>query len=201
MHQTFSPDDYNKYIRTLCPHYDQFNQAIVNLAVTFLPNTIVSLGCGIGNLEIKLRKALPKTKIIGVDKDQNSLDYLSTQEPGIELVQSELSDYSFPPADMYLAGTSLHHLNGERKDVLRKIFERSRLFVNFEMFLGNGYDQIIQNNLEPEYPYEQWKEESEKVDFLRSMPEEMAEIQELGGVAKILLMHAPFALYHATTRT
>jgi trans-aconitate methyltransferase len=199
MHQTFSPEDYNRYIRTLCPEYDLFNHMMAKIVERLQAKTIVSLGCGPGNLERMIQTALPHARVIGIDQDEAVLAYLNQVDPRIETVATSLADYSYPEADVYIAGTSLHHLNGERKTVYQMILANAKTFINFEMFAG--CDEIIRNRLEPNYSFDDWKQESAKVDHFRTIPEEMAELSSFGVDPKLLLRDDPFALYLVHTRT
>ncbi|MFA6462326.1 MAG: class I SAM-dependent methyltransferase [Candidatus Woesearchaeota archaeon] len=218
MHRKILPPEYNHYISTLFPQYHQFNDLMVRTARENLPINghvpcLVNLGCGTGNLEERfLTQERREVRLIGIDHETSSLDYARERLGSkVELVRAEIPDLDFPKADIYLASLTLHHLNGNWQESFEKIasaLPRGGLFLQLEMHQAKEgstqqkYWQYLRKNLEPDYSFDEWMQESQKVDHFRTLEEEIALISQLGMNPEVIAREGPFSLYLARkTRT
>jgi len=83
-------------------------------------NTIVDLGCGSGDNLIKIAKWLDsqnkKVKLIGIDGNQNSLDYAKSKSTfDIQFLQANILDKRFqvPKCDLLISSHFIYHFEDE----------------------------------------------------------------------------------------
>lgn len=148
------------------PYYlkllEQFSQ---NLPKDFNPKHILDLGCGNGNITLKLLELYPNADYTFLDASENMLEICKAQfgSHNKTYVQSYFQDYKFPilQFDLVVAGFSIHHCNAKDKQILLKhiykslttkgIFMCSDLMVDkntkeHESMLGFWKDFVFNNS-------------------------------------------------------
>lgn len=102
--------------KPLHPLYEELNPYLPQAGIA------IELGCGVGHGVIHLLER--GLSVIAVDMNREPLAILSRRLPtaaDVQLVQSRLEDFSFPKADVIVAGFTLFFLSGED---FSKVWER-----------------------------------------------------------------------------
>ncbi len=130
--------DFDTGIRQLLPHYDEMLNAIAHC----IPSTsrrILELGCGTGELSLKILKRCPDAEIIALDYSPRMINFAQSKMAqagyenrwkGIEADFGEWANYpekfdigtSF---DACVSSLAIHHLTDEMKSNLLKLIGQS----------------------------------------------------------------------------
>ncbi|MFW6296215.1 MAG: class I SAM-dependent methyltransferase, partial [Halothece sp.] len=133
-------DDFDTGIRQLLPHYDEMLTAIARC----LPENsdrILELGCGTGELSLKILQHYPNAQIVAVDYSPRMLSYASSkvdlagygqQWRDVELdfgswANGEASKEIGTNFDACISSLAIHHLSHEMKE---KLFRQIRESLN-----------------------------------------------------------------------
>jgi tRNA (cmo5U34)-methyltransferase len=122
-------DEYSDAIKRINPCYLEMIKASLGyLPNKWIPNNILELGCGIGNLTILLSEYFPETKITGIDISEESIEVCRNRVNGknVDLQQMDLKIASFKEEsfDIVISSLTVHHLlESERKALYRKAKE------------------------------------------------------------------------------
>ncbi len=113
---------YDEYIERICPNYDTaLNKVLINV---FLNGRIVELGCGTGNLTLKLAKKFKNTKIIAIDKDLKLLNICKkkTKElKNIVYLCDDILNFDFQENDIIVSSLTFHLLDEKTRT---KLFDK-----------------------------------------------------------------------------
>ncbi len=132
--------DFDSGIRRLLPKYDEMLDVLVG-CIASANNRILELGCGTGELSLKILERYPSAEIIAVDYSPRMLDFArakiesagyAARWTGIELDFGEWANNSnvLGLGDKFNSGISslaIHHLEDEMK---LKLFGRIRESLN-----------------------------------------------------------------------
>ncbi len=108
--------EYDRVIRTFIPNYQEMlSVAAAALRPRSASPLIVDLGTGTGALAAHCLRAVPNSRLIGLDTDPEMLAVAARrlrarQRYGIELKQQSFTRCALPRADYFTAGISLHHV-------------------------------------------------------------------------------------------
>ena len=110
--------DYDTSIRTFIPHYEDMLDAAAEAVATLALRKprVVDLGIGSGALSARVLKAVPGTRVTGIDADAGMLGMAQTRLRGrlIPIVGDFLVT-PLPACDVITASFSLHHVSSRRR--------------------------------------------------------------------------------------
>jgi ubiquinone/menaquinone biosynthesis C-methylase UbiE len=170
----FSKNYTNDMVRCV-PHYLKLISAFTDhLPQDFVPNRILDLGCGNGNVTSRLLQLFPDSHFTLLDASREMINICKDQfnTYNVEYIESYFKDYKFKNEyfDLITAGFSLHHCNSQEKKLLfhriygslRKggIFACSDLMIN-----KNKPEHVILLNNWKTFVYESFPED-EKWEWL-----------------------------------
>jgi len=124
----FSKNYTDDMVRSV-PHYLNLISAFTDyLPEDFVPDKVLDLGCGNGNVTSGLMQLFPKSKFTLLDASQEMINICKDQFKSyhVEYIASYFKDYELKNEyfDLITAGFSLHHCNSEEKKLLfRRIFK------------------------------------------------------------------------------
>ncbi|ACK69679.1 Methyltransferase type 12 [Gloeothece citriformis PCC 7424] len=127
-------EDFDGSIRQLLPKYEEVLDVIVSLVPPGVEQ-ILELGCGTGELSLKLLNRYPKVKIVALDYSERMITYAQTKIvdkgysdrwKGVQLdfgvwANEEESQALGSGFDACVSSLAIHHLTDEMK---QKLFER-----------------------------------------------------------------------------
>lgn len=136
------PEDYDREIRRLVPHYDDLvDEGMELLSRLVAPNAqVLDLGCGTGRLAMAVLTRMPQATVVLLDVDAAMLEQAKlrlAQFGGRAMFVQGSFDDPLPHCDAVVASLSLHHvcdLEAKRR-VYRNIFEslpRGAPFLNLD---------------------------------------------------------------------
>lgn len=126
---------YDLMVRKLIPHYDAMLEAVVD-ALPFGSDEalrVIDLGCGTGELSLRVKQEFPRARITCLDFAPNMLELARRKLaalPDIGFVAGDLT--AFPAGERYdavVSSLAVHHLTDDGKQ---------RLFNRIAGVLGNG---------------------------------------------------------------
>jgi ubiquinone/menaquinone biosynthesis C-methylase UbiE len=116
-------ESYDSLIRRAVPRYDE----MVDRLIDYLPRkstSVLELGCGTGNLSLRLVRSLPGAALTLVDASPEMLEVSRSRIDGAtssrrqrrEFVASRFEDLDFPANsfDLVVSSISLHHVEDKR---------------------------------------------------------------------------------------
>jgi trans-aconitate 2-methyltransferase len=156
--------DFDAGIRQLLPKYDEMLEAIA-LCIPTTAKKIIDLGCGTGELSLKLLQRCPEAMIMGMDYSARMLDFASIKTKaagysdrwsGIEMdfgdwATDEESGYIGVKFDACVSSLAIHHLSDEMKLALfkcvTKVLKPGGFFWNADPILPENEQlaEIYQN--------------------------------------------------------
>ena len=110
--------EYDARIRTFIPHYqDMLDAAVCALVARSRPAAVlVDLGTGTGALAARAVKALPASRVIGIDSDEGMLGLAKQRLRGrLTTVTGDFLSTPLPRCDVITASFSLHHIKTRRQ--------------------------------------------------------------------------------------
>lgn len=114
-------DAYDSLIRRAIPRYDEMIDRLMS-HLPPSPSRILELGCGTGNLTLRLLHQYPEAKVVTVDAapEMTALTAARAAERGVdrprlETITARFEDLSFAPAsfDLITSCMSLHHVKNK----------------------------------------------------------------------------------------
>ena len=128
-------EDYDRFIRTVIPHYDEMRAVQLNLLARVLPadGCVLDLGGGTGALAAAVAERFPRASIEIWDTDPAMLATARSRcaafEPRVRFVERSF-DEPLPTCDAVVACIALHHV----KDMGRK----GKIYANIARALRPG---------------------------------------------------------------
>jgi tRNA (cmo5U34)-methyltransferase len=116
--------DYDAAIARCVPRYHEMLEAILGyLPPGFAPRRILELGCGTGNLTVRVRAAFPTAQLTLVDVSTEMLDACRRRFAGdgrLGFLAEDFRSLDAPPGslDLVLSSISLHHLEHDAQAAL-----------------------------------------------------------------------------------
>ena len=116
-------DEYTDAVRRCVPRYDEMLSALfAYLPEDFSPGDVLELGCGTGNLTIRINERFPNAKVMAVDLSGESLKVCRSRlcNPNVRLVRADLRELDFQRESFNLVVSSIaiHHLRDDEKEEL-----------------------------------------------------------------------------------
>jgi ubiquinone/menaquinone biosynthesis C-methylase UbiE len=111
-------EQYDSLIRRAVPRYDEMTDRLVE-HLPWGPRRIVELGCGTGNLTLRLARGFPDAEILAVDAAPQMTDItarraqeLPAGAARVRTATARFEDFDAPPgsADLVTSCMSLHHV-------------------------------------------------------------------------------------------
>ncbi len=129
-------ESYDSLIHRAVPRYDEMTARLLD----YLPGItqrVLELGCGTGNLSLRLAESLPLAALTLVDGSQEMIALVrsriersgSAASERITYVQSRFEELEFPPRsfDLVVSSISLHHVQ-----------DKARLYARIRSFMSAG---------------------------------------------------------------
>lgn len=179
--------DFDSGIRQLLPKYDEMLDVLTS-CIASANHRILELGCGTGELTLKILQRYPSATIVAVDYSPRMLDFArakiesagyASRWTGIEMDFGEWAnnpnfsglDDKF---DTAISSLAIHHLEDEMK---LKLFQRIRQSLNAGGCFWNA-DPILAESAAMKDIYQVARE-----DWARSQGETLAEIRARVGIS------------------
>lgn len=120
-------DTYSESIRRYYPWYDEMIAAMMGYFHPWIPQNILELGCGYGDLTLLLCERFPEALITAVGGDTTSIEICQRRlgNRPIEFVQEDLRQVEYAPGsfDLVVSSLALHHLEDEeRADLYKAVY-------------------------------------------------------------------------------
>ena len=129
-------ESYDSLIHRAVPRYDEMIARLLD----YLPTTaqrVLELGCGTGNLSLRLAELFPRAELTLVDGSEEMITVVRSrvEEAGslspnrIRYLESRFEDLNFPARsfDLVVSSISLHHVE-----------DKARLYEGLRSFLSTG---------------------------------------------------------------
>jgi tRNA (cmo5U34)-methyltransferase len=144
--------DFDRGIRQLLPKYDEMLEAI-SLGISTDVKKVIDLGCGTGELSLKILQHCPKATIMAMDYSPRMLEFANDKMEkagfgdrwnGIEMdfgdwATDEESGYIGVKFDACVSSLAIHHLNDEMKlelfKCVAKVLKPGGVFWNADPIL------------------------------------------------------------------
>lgn len=101
------------------------------------PLTFLDLCTGTGDLAGLLRKEYPNAKIIGVDFSQNMLEIARKKHPGIEFIESDITNLPFNDKsfDLCVISFGLRNVENMQKalEEIYRVLKKDGIFINLDL--------------------------------------------------------------------
>ena len=130
---------YDKWVIGICPYY---NDALNSLLDVLPPRAhfILELGCGTGNVSMRILEKYPQAQLTVVDVAPRMLEItrqkLTHYEGRIQYIESDFDSFQSPyQFDIIVSSLAIHHLDTKGKE---RLFDSA-----FNMLNGNGYFYIV----------------------------------------------------------
>ena len=144
--------DFDDGIRQLIPRYDEMLDA-VTMSLPTTSDRILDLGCGTGELSLKLMHHCPKAQVVAVDYSPRMLEFASQKIKAAGYanrwlgIQADFGNWANDPTtveigtgfDACVSSLAIHHLTDEMK---LKLFERIHTSLNPNGWFWNA-DPIL----------------------------------------------------------
>ncbi|MCU0543641.1 MAG: methyltransferase domain-containing protein [Oscillatoriaceae cyanobacterium Prado104] len=179
--------DFDTGIRQLLPKYDEMLDVLTS-CIASANNRILELGCGTGELTLKILQRYPSATIVAVDYSPRMLDFArakiesagyAAKWTGIEM---DFGEWAIDPNflgsidkfDAVISSLAIHHLEDEMK---LKLFQRIRTSLNAGGCFWNA-DPMLAESAAMKDIYQAARE-----DWARSQGETLAEIRARVGTS------------------
>ena len=144
--------DFDKGIRQLLPRYDEMLELITRCVPT-TTSRVLELGCGTGELTLKIFQRFPHAQVLAVDYSPRMLEYAGQKisSAGYEKqwtgIQADFGEWAENPEKLNMGGEfdacvsslAIHHLDDQMK---LKLFQRIAASLNQGGYFGNA-DPIL----------------------------------------------------------
>ena len=192
--------DYDKAIARCVPRYDEMlTQLFYYLPSGFEPKRVLELGCGTGNLTVRIEKQFPNATIEAVDVSQDSLDLCRSRlSDGSRHVMTKsdfrMLNYEADSFDLIVSTISLHHLTSSEKQSLfdncvRWLCSKGILSYS-DQFAGaasdiyakhmDGWKAYSRSAGASEREWEVWMEHQAEHDYHDSLPDQLDWLRQAG---------------------
>ncbi|HOI39370.1 MAG TPA: methyltransferase domain-containing protein [Methanobacterium sp.] len=139
---------FDELIMTLIPSYEYMVDSMV-LALPFHQKeriNILDLGCGTGNISLKLKERFPNARITCVDMAENMIKmakYKLASYNDVEFIIADVRDLDFEDDfDAVVSSLALHHLQHPEKKPfyhrIKRFLKRGGVFYNADNILGSS---------------------------------------------------------------
>lgn len=124
-HLAIDLDEYDERIRTFIPSYEEMLDVAAHVVALGRPRTVVDLGTGTGALALRVSRAVPGVKMIGIDEDAGMLGTAARRMRRTRpaLIHQSFLTAPLPRCDAFSASLALHHV--ERPRAKRALFARA----------------------------------------------------------------------------
>lgn len=192
--------DYDKAIARCVPRYDEMlSRLFYYLPPGFQPKRVLELGCGTGNLTVRIEKQFPRTVIEAVDVSQDSLNLCRSRlSDGGKHVMTKSDfralDYEADTFDLIVSTISIHHLTSHEKQSLFKdcvAWLRAGGILSYSDQFAGAAGDIYEKHMEgwkahsqsagaSEKEWEVWMEHQAEHDYHDSLPAQLDWLRQAG---------------------
>lgn len=212
---------YNDIIYRCAPRYEEMQQTMMQYVPGDLqPQRILDLGCGTGNLTLRVLETFPGAHVVALDLSQEILDVCRRQcgEQRVSYLQQDFSDLqlSANSFDLVVSSIAIHHVDDLKKQTLFQCVLESLkpggVFTFVDQFRGET-PGIYQQHMKvwktfadakgvPPEEWQMWMEHQEQHDFHATVHDQMKWLHEVGFIeVDCLWKHVLWTLLTARKRT
>lgn len=194
-------DSYNDIIYRCAPRYEEMQQTMLEYIPSDLePRQILDLGCGTGNLTLRVLEMFPEAQITALDLSEEILGVCRRQcgDDRTTYLQQDFGQLDLPDAgfDLVVSSIAIHHIDDTAKQVLfRNVLASLRpkgIFTFVDQFRGETpaiYEKHMQvwksftdSKGVPSEEWQMWMEHQDQHDFHATVSEQMRWLSEAGFV-------------------
>ena len=131
-------DSYNDIIYRCAPRYEEMHQTMLEYIPSDLePRQILDLGCGTGNLTLRVLEMFPETQVTALDLSEEILGVCRRQcgDDRITYLQQDFGQLDLPDSgfDLVVSSIAIHHIDDAAKQVLFRNVLASHATVSEQM--------------------------------------------------------------------
>lgn len=143
MNINWDADMYSKDFRFV----HKYGEDVIELLQSPKGSNVVDLGCGNGNLTIKL--AQKGYNVVGIDDSQSMLDIAMEKYPDIKFIKGNALDFKIEPCDAVFSNAVLHWIDSDnQKKLLNNISSNIKVGGEFVCeFGGFGCAETVHSTL------------------------------------------------------
>lgn len=135
-------------IRTLIPSYEDMVNSMV-LALPFHEKekiNVLDLGCGTGNISLKVKERFPNARITCVDMAENMIEIAKSKLASYNDIEFKIADFRDldfqDDFDAVISSLALHHLQHQEKKLfyhtINRFLKKGGVFYNTDNILGSS---------------------------------------------------------------
>ena len=139
---------FDELIKTLIPYYEDMIESMI-LALPFHQKekiNVLDLGCGTGNISLKVKERFPNARITSVDMAKNMIKIAKQKLASyndIEFIIADVRDLEFVDEfDAVVSSLALHHLHHPEKKPyyhrIKSFLKNGGVFYNTDNILGSS---------------------------------------------------------------
>ncbi len=139
---------FDELIKTLIPYYEDMIESMI-LALPFHQKekiNVLDLGCGTGNISLKVKERFPNARITSVDMAKNMIKMAKHKLASyndIEFIIADVRDLEFVDEfDAVVSSLALHHLHHPEKKPyyhrIKSFLKKGGVFYNTDNLLGSS---------------------------------------------------------------
>lgn len=139
---------FDELIKTLIPYYEDMIESMI-LALPFHQKekiNVLDLGCGTGNISLKVKERFPNARITSVDMAKNMIKIAKQKLASyndIEFIIADVRDLEFVDEfDAVVSSLALHHLHHPEKKPyyhrIKSFLKKGGVFYNTDNILGSS---------------------------------------------------------------
>ena len=190
---------YNDIIYRCAPRYEEMQATLVEyIPKDLCPLRILDLGCGTGNLTIRVLDAFPTASVVALDLSAEILEVCRQQcgTDRVSYVQQDFNslDLTASEYDLVVSSIAIHHVDDQAKI---KLFEhvyaslkRGGVFTYVDQFRGETsgiytqhmkiWKQFADEKGVPSEEWDMWMAHQDKHDFHASISDQMEWLTDTG---------------------
>lgn len=190
---------YNDIIYRCAPRYEEMQLTMVDYVPHDLqPARILDLGCGTGNLTLRILEAFQEAEIVALDFSAEILDVCRTRcgTDRVRYLQQDFNGLDLPDSeyDLVVSSIAIHHVDDPAKQRLfSDIYASLRpngVFTFVDQFRGETHGiyaqhmkvwkQFADSKGVPPEEWEMWMEHQQQHDHHATVGQQMEWLQEAG---------------------
>ena len=190
---------YNDIIYRCAPRYEEMLATLVDyIPKDLCPSRVLDLGCGTGNLTLRVLDAFPTASVVALDLSAEILEVCQQQcgTDRVSYLQQDFKslDLSASEFDLVVSSIAIHHVDDQAKV---KLFEHvyaslkpDGVFTYVDQFRGETpgiytqhmktWKQFADEKGVPSEEWDMWMEHQDKHDFHASVSDQMKWLTETG---------------------
>lgn len=151
-------ESFDKQVQRNIPSYNQMLEALINAIPDTKENPkILDLGCGTGNITLKVLERFPKAHVTCLDLSENMMEIAQEKLSEYDNVEYVVGDFTqieiTEKYDAIISSLALHHIpnDKEKEEMYKAIYDAltiSGVFYNADVIKANSeYNQKLNNRI------------------------------------------------------